>query len=296
MHKQARARALARQLAARVDLDRTLGARFQPIRLPRPRDLSRAKPAAHAERPRPAPARGQAAEVPAPGARQAAAQARLPSPVHLGAGDLPPLREVEPVADKQAALAPLRDQALACTKCPLARTRTCVVFGEGDLDADLVFVGEAPGRDEDREGRPFVGRAGVLLTRMIEQGMQRPRASVYICNILKCRPPRNRPPAPDEVRACALYLHRQLEVIRPRLIIALGRPAAQVLSGERMSMKRLRGRLLRYRGVPLLPIYHPAFLLRRRGRLQAPATPEDRETWRDLQQAMALLAREADER
>jgi DNA polymerase len=205
--------------------------------------------------------------------------------------ELEPLTDLPAVADKEGTLAPVREQALACTRCRLCENRRYVVFGEGDLQTDLVFVGEAPGAEEDRTGRPFVGRAGELLTAMIEKGMQRPRSSVFICNILKCRPPRNRDPQPEEVAACTPYLHEQLRVIRPKLIIALGRVAAQILSGERLSMKRLRGQLFQYRGIPLLPIYHPAYLLRVRQR-QGRGNPADRETWQDLQQAMTVLARD----
>src|SRR5512136_1675988 len=157
-------------------------------------------------------------------------------------------------ADEKARLLQgLRDEIGDCTRCKLSTTRTKIVFGEGNPDARVVFVGEAPGRDEDLQGRPFVGRAGQLLTAMIEKGMKRPRASVYICNILKCRPPGNRTPAPNEVACCTPYLHAQLHIIRPRLIIALGGVAAQILSGERLSMRNFRGRFFSYRGIPLLP-------------------------------------------
>jgi len=187
-------------------------------------------------------------------------------------------------------MAPARDEANTCTRCRLCEGRRNVVFGEGDVNTDLVFVGEAPGAEEDRTGRPFVGPAGELLTAMVEKGMQRPRDSVYICNILKCRPPRNRDPEPEEVRSCTPYLHEQLRIIRPRLIVCLGRVSGQILSGERLSMKNLRGRLLAYRGIPLLPIYHPAYLLRVRQR-EGRGNRNDKETWEDMKKAMAFLAK-----
>ncbi|MFH0911340.1 MAG: uracil-DNA glycosylase [Planctomycetota bacterium] len=299
MKKQAVARLLVRELQARVALDRSFGAEFQRIPLPEPLDLTHAlDPEGEEDRPSPEPVRARTEPMPRP-----ASQGRVPfGPLSAkretpaapefrrAAGlDLPPFEEAIPPDEREAALLPVREAALACTLCPLSETRTRVVFGEGSLTADLVFVGEAPGRDEDLQGRPFVGRAGELLTAMIERGMKRPRGSVYICNILKCRPPQNRDPQPGEVRACTPYLCRQLETIRPRLIVALGRIAAQLLSGEPLSMKRLRGRFLSYRGIPLLPVYHPAYLLRVRGHAGA-KTEEDRQTWEDLQKAMAFLS------
>ena len=208
---------------------------------------------------------------------------------------VPPQTESAPASaappsagDREAQIAPVREEALACRLCCLCETRRHVVFGEGALDADLVFVGEAPGHDEDAQGRPFVGRAGKLLTGMIEKGMQRPRASVYIGNILKCRPPSNRDPNPDEVVSCLPYLRRQLEIIRPRVIVALGRIAAQILTELNTPISRMRGRWYSYQGIPLRPTYHPAHLLRRR-EASGGHSPEDRETWEDLQAVMERL-------
>lgn len=148
-----------------------------------------------------------------------------------------------------------------CTKCALGHTRTKFVFGVGNPKADLVLVGEAPGADEDAQGEPFVGRAGQLLNKILEAIRFR-REDVYICNILKCRPPNNRDPLPDEVALCEAYLWKQLELIRPKLILCLGRIAAQVLLKTSESLTSLRGRVHDYRGIRLMVTYHPAALLR----------------------------------
>lgn len=190
--------------------------------------------------------------------------------------------------EKLRALHALRDLALVCTKCQLCEGRNHVVFGEGCVDTDLVFVGEAPGREEDEQGRPFVGRAGRLLSRMIEGGLQRPRESVYICNVLKCRPPGNRDPRPGEVLACIDYLHQQLEIIRPKVIVALGRIAGNLLTDQDATMGSLRGRWWQFRGIPLMPIYHPAYLLRQRDQ-GGGHSDADRRTWADLQQVIEQL-------
>lgn len=176
----------------------------------------------------------------------------------------------------------VRDELGDCQRCKLAPRRTHLVFGVGSPDAPLVFVGEAPGADEDRLGEPFVGAAGQLLTKMIE-AMGLRREEVYICNILKCRPPGNRNPEPDEIAACEPFLKRQLQAIRPRMIVALGKFAAQCLLRSNAPISRLRGQFHHYEGIPLMPTYHPAFLLR---------TPSaKREVWSDLQQVMAELNR-----
>lgn len=178
-----------------------------------------------------------------------------------------------------------------CTKCGLARTRTKTVFGQGNPNARIVFVGEAPGFEEDRTGQAFVGRAGQLLTDMIEKGMRIKRDDVYICNVIKCRPPENRTPAADEIAACSPYLFEQLRVIRPEVIIALGAPAAQTLLNTRDAIGRLRGRFHDFRlpddvltgapPIPLMPTYHPAYLLRSPG--------EKGKSWDDLKKVMAKL-------
>ena len=155
----------------------------------------------------------------------------------------------------------LRDEVLACTLCRLAEGRTSVVFGEGDPHADLLVIGEAPGHAEDRSGRPFVGPAGKLLDKMlVAVGFL--RAEVFICNVLKCRPPENRDPWPDEVASCRPYLRRQLELIAPKAICAFGRFAAQTLLNSDQSLSRLRGTVHEFIGTPVIVTYHPAALLR----------------------------------
>ena len=168
-----------------------------------------------------------------------------------------------------------------CTRCKLHAGRTNLVFGVGSPAADLVFVGEAPGREEDREGIPFVGRAGQLLTRIIASiGLS--RDEVYIANVIKCRPPNNRNPEPDEVATCEPFLFRQLDVIQPRVVVALGAFAIRTLLQTDQAISRLRGRVFDYRGAKLVPTFHPAFLLR---------SPErKRDVWEDMKRVRALLA------
>ncbi|MGH7178086.1 MAG: uracil-DNA glycosylase [Tepidisphaeraceae bacterium] len=170
----------------------------------------------------------------------------------------------------------------ACTKCRLCDGRTQTVFGEGNPDAGVMFIGEAPGRTEDETGRPFVGRAGELLTRMIA-GMGLRRDQVYIANIVKCRPPENREPAPDEVATCTPYLQRQIEIIRPKVIVTLGRPATEHMLARKVAITRLRGQWHEWRGIKLMPTYHPAYLLRN----YTQATRG--EVWSDLQLVMKEL-------
>jgi DNA polymerase len=168
-----------------------------------------------------------------------------------------------------------------CQRCKLASHRTHLVFGVGNEKAELAFVGEAPGRDEDLRGEPFVGRAGQLLTEIIVKGMKLRREDVYIANIIKCRPPENRNPEPDEIVSCEPFLIRQLELIRPKVIVALGTFAAQALLKTRTPITRLRGVWADYHGIPLMPTFHPAYLLRN------PA--EKRVVWQDIQQVMKAL-------
>ena len=182
-----------------------------------------------------------------------------------------------------AALAALEQEVIACTRCPLSRTRTRHVFGEGSPRAKLVFVGEAPGREEDLQGRPFVGAAGQLLTKMIEAiGLS--RKDVYICNILKDRPPGNRTPEPSEVEACLPFLEQQVALIRPHVICALGATPSKALLGPHVSITQIRGQVREYRGIPLIPTFHPAYLLRN------PAAK--RLVWQDLKRVKALLESE----
>ena len=167
----------------------------------------------------------------------------------------------QPVADRAAALRSVANEVAECRRCALCETRTRTVFSDGSPEARVVFVGEAPGADEDAQGEPFVGRAGQLLTKIIQaMGMQ--REDVYICNIIKCRPPNNRTPETDEILACQPFLLKQLQAIRPRFICALGGPATQTLLKTKEPISRLRGRFFDFHGIPLLPTFHPAFLLR----------------------------------
>jgi len=167
-----------------------------------------------------------------------------------------------------------------CTRCRLHRQRTQIVYGVGNPKAELVFVGEAPGRDEDLQGIPFVGRAGQLLTQILE-AMGLARDDVYICNVIKCRPPENRDPEKDEIATCSPFLLRQLGVLAPKVIVCLGNVAAQTLLATHQSIARFRGQWFDYHGARLMVTYHPAYLLRNPG-----AKPE---VWKDLQKVMAVL-------
>ncbi|HWN41568.1 MAG TPA: uracil-DNA glycosylase [Thermoanaerobaculia bacterium] len=181
---------------------------------------------------------------------------------------------------ESAELASLRVAAEACTRCRLAQGRQKVVFGSGNPEAELMLIGEAPGAEEDKQGLPFVGPAGELLTKII-QAMDMRREDVYIANILKCRPPGNRDPQPDEIAACRGFLERQIELIQPKVIVALGRIAAQALLGNEGPLGQMRGQWYRVRGIPAMVTYHPAALLRNQG-LKRP-------TWEDMQQVRDRL-------
>ena len=193
------------------------------------------------------------------------------------------------VEQKAASLGELAREVADCSRCALKDTRKNVVFGEVNPAAELVFVGEAPGADEDASGRPFVGRAGELLTKMIE-AMGLTRQDVFICNILKCRPPNNRAPNPQEVQCCWDFLIRQLQIIRPKVIVTLGNPATQNLLNTKTGITRLRGTWQALpdigeglAGTPVMPTFHPAYILRQ-------YSPENRKkVWSDLQQVMKLL-------
>jgi DNA polymerase len=187
-----------------------------------------------------------------------------------------------PTEEQLAILKALAAEVSVCRKCPhLAETRTQTVFADGHPGARLMFIGEAPGADEDRIGLPFVGRAGQLLTDMITKGMGLRRQDVYIANILKCRPPENRDPTLEECANCLPYLERQIEILRPEFLCLLGRTAVSNLLGTTLSMGRLRGKWYRYRGIPTLVTYHPSYLLRN------PAAKK--EVWEDLQMLMIAM-------
>ena len=167
-----------------------------------------------------------------------------------------------------------------CQRCSLGKTRTRLVFGVGNPDADLIFVGEAPGRDEDLKGEPFVGKAGQLLTRII-QAIDLSREAIYICNVIKCRPPENRNPLPEEIESCEPFLLKQVEAIKPKVICALGKFAAQTLLKTEAPISALRGRFHSYHGIPLMPTYHPAYLLRNPNM--------KRQVWEDVQKIQKKL-------
>lgn len=199
------------------------------------------------------------------------------------------IRNPPSAMEKSAAFAALRERVMVCVKCPnLASSRKNVVFGVGNIQAQLMFVGEAPGADEDAQGEPFVGRAGELLTKII-QAMGLQRSDVYIANILKCRPDTpgqsagNRKPTPDEMATCIPYLHEQIDLITPRVIVALGATAVEGLLGKTLGITKLRGQWKTYRGIPLMPTYHPAYLLRNQ------AMSEKRRVWEDMLSVMEKL-------
>jgi DNA polymerase len=211
-------------------------------------------------------ASGTRAEIDRTGERSSHEQLGLTGGERLW-GDTPTLEEV-------------RNALGDCTRCGLSKGRAQIVFGDGNPEADLMFIGEGPGAEEDRRGLPFVGRAGELLTQMIEKGLGVPRSSVYICNIVKCRPPQNRTPLADEASTCRPFLDGQISAVRPRVIVALGKPAASLLLGRDVAITRVRGTWHEYRGVPLMPTFHPAFILRQ-------YTPQNRRlVWEDLKAAL----------
>jgi DNA polymerase len=207
-------------------------------------------------------------------------EAARPAPAAMAADSASEPSSASPDASLCSTIEELERVVSVCTKCPLSKTRTQTVFGTGSSHAKLVFVGEAPGHDEDVQGKPFVGRAGQLLTDIIEKAMKLKRSDVYICNVLKCRPPNNRNPLPSEVGTCEPYLIRQLELIQPRVICALGTYAAQTLLKTTEPISRLRGKWHFYHGIPLRATFHPAYLLR------SPA--DKRKTWMDVIEIMKV--------
>ncbi len=205
----------------------------------------------------------------------------------LGVSAVPRARPTRPVATPAAAegtkeqrLEQLAQEVAQCRRCPLYRTRTHPVVSDGTPHAKLVFIGEAPGREEDLQGKPFVGAAGQLLTKMIE-AMGLNRNQVYICNVLKDRPPGNRTPLPEEMEACLPFLQTQLDIIQPKVICTLGAIATKALLGPDISITRIRGELREYRGIALIPTFHPAYLLRN--------PPAKKFAWIDLKRVKAML-------
>jgi DNA polymerase len=217
-----------------------------------------------------------------PSARKAVAAAPGVAPAPAPAPAAADEREEDGRPTGAKGLALVREELGDCQRCKLAPLRTNLVFGVGNPNAHLVFVGEAPGADEDAQGEPFVGKAGQLLTKMIE-AMGYARQDVYICNILKCRPPGNRNPEPDEIAKCEPFLKAQLAALRPRVIVALGKFAAQCLLRDDAPISRLRGNFRSYEGIQLMPTFHPAYLLR--------DPSKKKEAWSDLKAVNAALKR-----
>ena len=193
--------------------------------------------------------------------------------------------------DRIAGLKSLEEVAKKCIRCKLATTRKHVVFGEGNPTADIFFIGEGPGKTEDLEGRPFVGRSGELLTKIIENGMNMPRGEVYIANVVKCRPTvdmlmtRDRPPDTEEIEACSYYLFEQIELVSPRVIITLGNPSTRFILNTRQGITSLRGKWHKYNGIDVMPTYHPSYILRNGG----DKSPLKKEVWEDIQKVLKRL-------
>ena len=258
------------------------GVRFVPVSSEGLAGLNAAPRAVTRPTPAPAPLPVIAPKPPEPKAAPVVTPSVLATPA-------PALPSLSPEA-KSAAFAELRQRAMVCVKCPhLASSRKNVVFGVGNIDAQLMFVGEAPGADEDAQGEPFVGKAGQLLTKIIQAtGLQ--RGDVYIANILKCRPDTpgqsagNRKPTPEEMQTCIPYLHEQIDLIRPKVLVALGATAVEGLLGPTVGITKLRGNWQTYRGIPLMPTFHPSYLLRNQ------SMAEKRRVWEDMLQVMEKLA------
>jgi len=254
------------------------------LRAPRPalERLRQSQTVARATAPAPAPQR-EARETPRPSERLSD-RIKIDTPSETKPpAEVVPLSRIAPLTGTKAErLDAMRGPVLACTKCShLAARRTQVVFGVGNPEAELMFVGEAPGEDEDRQGEPFVGRAGELLTKIIK-AMGFERSDVFIANVLKCRPdmppgvPGNRKPRPDEMQVCLPYLREQIDIIQPKAIVALGATALEGLTGQQIPVGRARGHWMDFSGIPLMVTYHPAYLLRNQ------AISEKRKVWEDM--------------
>jgi DNA polymerase len=213
----------------------------------------------------------------------AAAAAEAPVQAALSAAPRPASAAPGPAGDPESGLQAVKDEIGDCRRCKLWRGRKTIVYGQGNPRAELMFVGEAPGAEEDEQGLAFVGRAGQLLTDIIEKGLRMRRPDVFIANIVKCRPPQNRNPEPDEVLACQPFLEAQIRAIRPRVLVGLGKFGAHWLLKTAEPITRLRGRVGDYEGIPVMPTYHPAYLLRN------PAGKKD--VWGDMKAVLRLLGR-----
>jgi len=192
---------------------------------------------------------------------------------------------------KGVTLQKLQESIAGCTGCKLSRPRKNIVFGEGNPDAKIMFIGEGPGKDEDIQGRPFVGRAGILLTAIIEKGMKMERSDVYIANVVKCRPTvnlegtRDRPPEDDEKEACGDYLKKQISIIRPEVIITLGNPSTRFLLNTKQGITRMRGTWYTYDEIPVMPTFHPSYILRNGG----DSSPLKKQVWEDIKKVLEYL-------
>ncbi len=271
------AASVARDAAERIRWEMELGAVGYVSGAPLPKVENRVPETLHAQQTVIEPPRTQAPPSSPSSLVKSSAPLSTPTPSPLSAAP------ADSAEDPALALNALRQAIGDCTRCNLHRGRTNLVFGDGNPHARLVFVGEGPGMDEDLAGRPFVGAAGQLLDRIIE-AMGLSRQDVYICNVVKCRPPKNRTPAESEAKICGLFLKRQLAVIRPKVIVALGAVAAGYLLGGAQSITRIRGRFQQLDGTPMMPTFHPAYLLRN--------PSEKRAVWNDMQQVMGVLGLE----
>ncbi len=227
-------------------------------------------------------------ERPAVAGSRKAPGARIAPPVRAAAEGVPaaPIRARRDVAATEIALKVIRDDIGDCKRCRLCEGRTKIVFGQGSAGAEVMFVGEAPGADEDASGLAFVGRAGQLLTDMVEKGMKIKRSDVFIANVIKCRPPGNRPPETDEILTCQPFLEAQIKQIQPRVIVALGATAGKFMTKTADPISKIRGRFASWDGIPVMPTYHPAYLLR---------NPSAKKTvWEDLKLVMGALGRPVD--
>ncbi len=260
-HPQATLRTVLDQVRAYIEYQQSTGIDGFPLEAPAAVDAPGAS----------------APQSPAP----SVATPSAPPKVAAASGDL----FVSSAIRRSGTLEELRAEIGDCQRCKLCSGRTHLVFGVGNPRAGLMFVGEGPGRDEDLKGEPFVGRAGQLLTEIITKGMKLRREDVYIANVIKCRPPENRNPEPDEIAACQPFLRRQIEIIQPKVLVALGTFAAQTLLGVRVPISRLRGHWYDYHGTKLMPTLHPAYLLR---------NPNDKKlVWADIKMVIAELERPA---
>jgi DNA polymerase len=250
----------------------------------KPRGVNAERGTGHSPSPSPSTLTSTSTPTPTAAPERATAPLHVPVPVPVPALVSPPPARV--AAAPARPLPVIAAEASTCTKCALAATRTNVVFSRGNPEAKLVFIGEAPGADEDEQGLPFVGRAGQLLDKMIGAMGLDPAKDVYVCNIIKCRPPGNRKPEPIEVETCIPYLHEQLAAIDPKAIVALGNTAVAALLNTKLGITKVRGQWKLYRGkIPVMPTYHPSYLLR--------PSPQQidakKQAWEDLQSVMKEL-------